>query len=47
VNIQWHERPARRIRSYAAPAGLLTKEGMANHSGSHAEFYQGFPPLEG
>ena len=44
-NIQWHERPVRRIRSYIAPAGLLTKEGMPNHSGSHADFYRGFPSL--
>ena len=45
VNIQWHERPARRIRSYAGPAGLLTKAGMANHEGSHAAFYAGLPGL--
>jgi hypothetical protein len=42
-NIQWHERPARRIRSYVAPAGLLTKKGMANQAGSHTQHYQGFP----
>lgn len=44
-NIQWHERPRRTIRSYAEPRGLLTKPGMANHEGSHAAFYPGFPPL--
>ncbi|WEX88453.1 hypothetical protein PZN02_000935 [Sinorhizobium garamanticum] len=44
-NIQWHERPRRTIRSYAEPRGLLTKPGMANHEGSHAEHYAGFPPL--
>ncbi|MGV8937804.1 MAG: hypothetical protein ACOH2J_11825 [Allorhizobium sp.] len=43
VNIQWHERPARRISSYAEPRGIMTKSGMANHGGSHAGFYQGFP----
>ncbi len=43
VNIQWHERPIRRITSYAEPRGVLTKPGMANHEGSHAEFYEGFP----
>ena len=44
VNIQWHEMPRRTIRSFAGPRGLLTKPGMANHEGSHAEFYRGFPP---
>ncbi|WP_275787243.1 hypothetical protein [Pararhizobium gei] len=43
MNIQWHECPARRIASYAEPKGLLTKQGMGNHSGSHAEHYRGFP----
>ena len=44
-NIQWHERPRRTIRSYAEPRGLLTKPGMTNHDGSHAQFYAGFPAL--
>lgn len=47
VNIQWHERPRRRISSFAAPRGVLTKPGMANHDGAHAEHYQGFPPWRG
>ncbi len=47
VNIQWHERPARRIRSYIAPAGLLTRHGMANHEGSHAAEYRNYPSLVG
>lgn len=34
-NVQWHERPKRRIDSFTAPAGCLTKPGMANHEGSH------------
>ena len=34
-NIGWHERPRRRITSFAVPRGLLTKPGMANHDGSH------------
>lgn len=42
-NIQWHERPVRRIMNYGAPRGVLTKPGMANHEGSHAEWYAGFP----
>ncbi|OAP41361.1 hypothetical protein AU381_05685 [Sinorhizobium glycinis] len=44
-NIQWHERPQRRIRSFAEPRGLLTKPGMANHAGSHAHLYPGYPAL--
>jgi len=44
-NIGWHERPQRRIDSFIAPRGCLTRPGMANHEGSHAEFYSGFPRL--
>ena len=44
-NLSWHERPKRRISSYAEPRGTLTKPGMPNHSGSHAEHYTGLPPL--
>jgi hypothetical protein len=42
-NIAWHERPKRRIYSFIPPRGLLTKPGMGNHEGRHAEFYEGFP----
>lgn len=42
-NITWHEVPKRRINSYIKPRGYLTKPGMDNHIGSHAEFYQDFP----
>ena len=43
VNIQWHERPERRIDSWAGwqaesgwkKQGTLTKPGMPNHHGSH------------
>jgi len=45
-NIQWHERPRRRIDSFIAPRGCLTKPGMANHAGRHAECYAGFPKLK-
>ncbi len=41
VNIQWREDPERRIDSYVAPKGCLTKPGMANHKGSHQNEYQG------
>lgn len=34
-NIGWHERPVRRIDSFAAPRGCLTRAGMPNHSGTH------------
>lgn len=40
-NLTWHESPLRRIDSYIAPKGCLTKPGMANHAGSHAEWYDG------
>ncbi|MDB5582343.1 MAG: uncharacterized protein JWR80_7519 [Bradyrhizobium sp.] len=42
-NIGWHEYPARRITSFAQPLGLLTKPGMANHTGLHPHEYPGFP----
>jgi len=44
-NIGWHEVPRRRISSFASPRGLLTKPGMANHSGDHSSEYVGFPTL--
>ena len=40
-NIQWHERPRRRIDSFIAPRGCLTKPGMANHAGDHSGWYRG------
>jgi hypothetical protein len=42
-NIGWHEAPLRRIDSYIRPRGCLTKPGMGNHSGSHAEWYPDLP----
>lgn len=45
-NIQWQERPRRRIDSFVAPRGCLTKPGMPNHPGSHADWYRGFPTLK-
>lgn len=38
-NIGWHERPLRRIASFVAPKGCLTRPGMANHEGSHSALY--------
>jgi hypothetical protein len=46
-NIAWHEMPKRRITSFIAPRGLLTKPGMPNHEGDHSKEYPGFPPLVG
>ena len=42
-NIGWHGQPKRRIYSFIMPRGLLTKPGMGNHAGSHANLYPGFP----
>jgi hypothetical protein len=39
-NIQWHEKPLRRIDSYIAPKGCLTKKGMVNQGGDHSENYK-------
>jgi hypothetical protein len=44
-NIGWHERPKRRISSFVAPRGVLTKLGYENHSGDHRALYPGFPAL--
>ena len=41
VNISWHEKPIRRIESYAPPKVCLTKPGDANHRGSHEEQWHG------
>lgn len=41
VNIQWREEPERRIDSYIAPKGCLTKPGMTNHKGSHEDEWRG------
>lgn len=38
-NIGWHEKPERRIDSYAKPQGCLTRPGMENHLGSHRQEY--------
>lgn len=44
-NLNWHEAPIRRIDSYASPKGCLTRPGMDNHAGLHADQYLGFPML--
>jgi hypothetical protein len=44
-NIGWHERPRRRIDSFIAPRGCLTRQGMANQGGDHSACYAGFPSL--
>jgi hypothetical protein len=45
-NINWHEKPERRIDSYVPPKGCLTKPGMAGHDAIHAEWYEKFPALK-
>ena len=45
LNIGWHEIPRKRITSFVAPRGLLTKPGMDNHVGMHSAEYPGFPTL--
>jgi hypothetical protein len=42
-NIGWHEFPKRRITSFVAPRGLLTKPDMSNHKGSHSALYECYP----
>jgi hypothetical protein len=44
-NIGWRERPRRRIDSFVAPRGCLTRPGMPNHEGDHSRFYPSFPAL--
>ena len=40
LNLTWRENPMRKIKSFVAPRGTLTKPGMDNHSGDHSEHYQ-------
>ena len=44
-NLRWREAPERRIDSYVKPKGCLTRPGMPNHGGSHAEWYADIPEL--
>jgi len=44
-NIQWCERPIRRIDSFIDPRGCLTKSGMSNHNVDHSSWYKEFPQL--
>jgi len=39
-NIGWSTTPIKRIDSYIAPRGCLTKPGYDNHAGSHGRLYQ-------
>ncbi len=41
-NIQWHENPRKRIDSFIAPRGCLTKPGMANQTEDHSKWYSDF-----
>lgn len=44
-NVAWREEPERRIDSYVAPKGCLTRPGMAGHEGDHSALYPDFPAL--
>ena len=39
-NISWHQNPEKRIDSYVAPKGCLTKPAMENQKISHSEMYE-------
>ena len=39
-NITWHESPVKRIDSYIAPKGCLTKPDMDNHNIDHSALYK-------
>ncbi len=41
-NITWHQKPKKRIDSYIAPKGCLTKEGMPNQQADHKDVYEEF-----
>lgn len=43
MNINWNEKPERKIESKIAPRGILTKPGMANHEQDHSDLYVNFP----
>ena len=44
LNLQWHERPIRRIDSYIRDGrGNLTRPGKSNHYGDHSQYYNWFP----
>jgi hypothetical protein len=43
INIGWQEYRRREIYSYIDPRGYLTRPGMPNHMGDHADQYRGFP----
>lgn len=42
-NIGWHAAPRRTIHSYVPPRGFLTRPGMPNNLGSHADQYAALP----
>lgn len=40
-NLEWHEKPKRKIYSYTPPRlGYLTRPGMDNHKGCHRHLYE-------
>jgi hypothetical protein len=45
-NILWREQGCDGIESFITPRGLLTRPGMPNFHGDHADWYAGFPVLK-
>ncbi len=44
-NILWREEGCDGVESFIAPRGFLTRPGMPNFVGDHADWYSGFPAL--
>ncbi len=44
-NILWREEGCDGVESFIAPCGFLTRPGMPNFVGDHADWYSGFPAL--
>jgi hypothetical protein len=45
-NILWREQGCDGIESFIIPKGYLTRPGMPNFLGDHADWYEGFPALK-
>lgn len=41
-NLTWRQNPERRIHGFIPPRGILTRPGMANHTGDHGAAYAAF-----
>lgn len=45
-NLGWHENPKRRIFSFVAPRGVLTKPGVENNDGSHENAWRALDSVQ-